>query len=447
MRSHRERPTSENVMVSGSHHRGCKSNLCLQQSHREMSGPVVKPVVLQENGEPSGIRGTRKLQSRQIDGRILEGSIELVNEVGPDQFTLAELARKTSLTTGAFYRRYDSSDDILNDVWKVCWPFLRDFAESSYVGHSSSKAELETTVSSFVKPSPNARAAALILSASRRVPLIGQRVREDVESYCSPQLSDDPVEAGLRFASLSLVLGRCLLSEIVAIDVAAIEETARLMIGTPRIEVPVEVNVSPIAFVLESEGMDSDLLDAGISLISRVGFEGTTAARLARESERPFSRLEKEFGSKSDLMERLIESLVPPVLDFQNLLRDAQGIEESAVAIASWNAEENTTVRRLVSEIILVANARVRIGRIVSDNLEARARVLAELGIEEVALVRGAWHLGDAYFVGMSALGLAVTTTDMDFSGAVSALTLMREKSMEAAIAGVQDSSDLGQFL
>jgi len=272
-------------------------------------------------------------------------------------------------------------------------------------------------------------------------------VREDVESYCSPQLSDDPVEAGLRFASLSLVLGRCLLSEIVAIDVAAIEETARLMIGTPRIEVPVEVNVSPIAFALESEGMDSDLLDAGISLISRVGFEGTTAARLARESERPFSRLEKEFGSKSDLMERLIESLVPPVLDFQNLLRDAQGIEESAVAIASWNAEENTTVRRLVSEIILVANARVRIGRIVSDNLEARARVLAELGIEEVALVGGAWHLGDAYFVGMSALGLAVTTTDMDFSGAVSALTLMREKSMEAAIAGVQDSSDLGQFL
>jgi hypothetical protein len=52
VRSHRERPTSENVMVSGSHHRGCKSNLCLQQSHREMSGPVVKPVVLQENGEP-----------------------------------------------------------------------------------------------------------------------------------------------------------------------------------------------------------------------------------------------------------------------------------------------------------------------------------------------------------------------------------------------------------
>ena len=393
-------------------------------------------------------RKSRSDQSQEIDERIVRVAIELINDVGPDLFTATELARRTGLTTGAIYRRYDSTDDVLKQIWRECWPGLRGFAEASYHGDSRSESEFEFAISEYVKPSSIARAAALIMSCACRVPLIAQQVRDDVWHFCSPTEVMDPVETGLRFASLSLALGRCLLSEVVAIDSDALREVARVMIGTPEVQELIEVDASPRVYAMVSElQIDADLLEAGMSLISQVGFEGTTASRIARETARPFSQFDKQFGNKIRLMERLVEGLIPPVLDFENQMRDAQGPEESAAAMRSWNAVENSTVRKLVAEIVLVANTREAIRDMVAASFAARARVLSDLGVEGIGLVRGGWHFGNAYFVGMSTLGLLVPTVDMDFSGAVTALISMRDVVTGAVIAGLSDAPSPRQFL
>lgn len=391
---------------------------------------------------------SRQERSREIDSLIVRVTIELLNDVGPDRFTIAELARRCGLTTGAVYRRYDSVDDILKEIWRECWPSLLKFTEGSYYGGTRSEAEFEFAVSQFVAPSSEARAAALIVSCARRVPLIEQEVRRSLELYCSPSASTDPVEQGLRFASLSLTLGRCLISKIVTVDESALREVSRLMIGTPEGQDLVQVDVSPNVFSLVNEGhVDPDLLEAGISLISQVGFEGTTASRIARQTGRPYSQFIKQFSSKSDLMEMLIQELIPPSLDFENQMRDAQGPSESGAALLSWNADENAVVRKVVAEIILVANARDSMREMVAANFAARARILSDLGVDGIDLVRGAWHFGNAYFVGMSALGLLVSTIGMDFSGAITALISMREMVTEAVIAGLQDVPDPEQIL
>lgn len=381
-------------------------------------------------------RISRTDQSQETDERIARAAIELVNDVGPDLFTATELARRADLTTGAIYRRFDSVDDVLKAIWRICWSSLRRFAEASYFGNSRSESEFDVAISEYVKPSSKARAAALILSCSRRVALIDQQVREDAWQYCSPTEVTDPVEKGLRFASLSLALGRCLLSEVVAVDSDALREVARVMIGPPEVQELIRVDSSPRVYELVNQAeIDADLLIAGVSLISQVGFEGTTASRIARETSRPFSQFDKKFGSKIRLMERLVESLIPPVLDFENQMRDARGAVDCSAAMNSWNAVENSTVRKLVAEIILVANAREPIRNLVAAKLTSRAQVLSDLGVEGIGLVRGAWHFGNAYFVGMSTLGLSVPTGDMDFSGAVTALISMRDLVVEAVTA------------
>ncbi len=381
-------------------------------------------------------RKSRTDQSQETDERIARAAIELVNEVGPDLFTVTELARRIGLTTGAVYRRFDSGDDILKAIWCDCWSSLRGFAEASYFGNSRSESEFDVAVSEFVKPSSKARAAALILTCSRRLALIHQPVKDDVWQFCSPTEGTDPVEMGLRFSSLSLALGRCLLSEVVTVDSDAIREISCAMIGTPSPHELVRVDSSPRIYELVNQAqIDADLLIAGVSLISQVGFEGTTASRIARETSRPFSQFDKQFGSKIRLMERLVESLIPPVLDFENQMRDAQGPVDSLAAMKSWNAVENSTVRKLVAEIVLVANVREPIRNLVAAKLTSRAQVLSDLGVEGIGLVRGAWHFGSAYFVGMSTLGLLVPTGDMDFSGAVTALISMRDLVVEAVTA------------
>jgi AcrR family transcriptional regulator len=391
---------------------------------------------------------SRKDKSHQVDALLIEEAIDLINVVGPDLFTITELSRRSGLSTGAVYRRYDSSHDIFKHIWNECWPFLREFAEASYFGHSRSSDEFEYGISQFVKPSKRTRVAALILTCSRRVPLIEQVVKQDLSTFCKPTSALNPVDVGLRFASLSLTLGRCLLSEVVNIDEDAIRNVALAMIGTPEVQDLIELDVLPKTYAMVNQGqIDSELLNAGISLISQVGFEGMTTSRIARETGKPFSTYDKQFGNKDQLMVKVIGDLIGPILDFENQMRDAQSSNESAIALLSWNAAENATVRKLVAEEILVANTRDEIRKLVSDKYKDRAKVLTDLGLEGIEIVRGAWHFGNAYFVGMSSLGLLVPTFDMDFSGAIAALMLMRELVMESVLENAPTDSAPGQIL
>lgn len=60
---------------------------------------------------------TRRSEGLANDERILDAAVALLDEQGADGFGVADVARASSLTSGAFYARYADLPELLADLW------------------------------------------------------------------------------------------------------------------------------------------------------------------------------------------------------------------------------------------------------------------------------------------------------------------------------------------
>ena len=77
---------------------------------------------------------TRKEQAEETRQRIYTSAIELMEQKGFGNFTIADISKKAGVSVGAFYQYFDSKNDILAEIF-----YRADDYFSTYVVNSFSK--------------------------------------------------------------------------------------------------------------------------------------------------------------------------------------------------------------------------------------------------------------------------------------------------------------------
>lgn len=66
----------------------------------------------------SRVRQPRQNRSKMSQEKIFKGAISLLIELGPDEFTLQELSKRTKVSVGSIYYRFDNKSILLSELQK-----------------------------------------------------------------------------------------------------------------------------------------------------------------------------------------------------------------------------------------------------------------------------------------------------------------------------------------
>lgn len=66
----------------------------------------------------SKIRQPRQNRSKASQEKIFSGAINLLTECGPEEFTLQELSKRTKVSVGSIYYRFDNKEVLLSELQK-----------------------------------------------------------------------------------------------------------------------------------------------------------------------------------------------------------------------------------------------------------------------------------------------------------------------------------------
>jgi TetR/AcrR family fatty acid metabolism transcriptional regulator len=84
---------------------------------------------------------TRKEQAEETRQRIYTSAIELMEQRGFGNFTIADISKRAGVSVGAFYQYFDSKNDILAEIF-----YRADDYFSSYVVNSFSEGSIPENI-------------------------------------------------------------------------------------------------------------------------------------------------------------------------------------------------------------------------------------------------------------------------------------------------------------
>lgn len=372
---------------------------------------------------PKRPRISRAQKSREVQGAITAAALELLASSGVDGLALTKIAAQAELSNGPLYGRYDSAEDVALELWdsQLRQQFLQLLSEFDAFLSSDDDTVSDWLLQELTAPSELTAGAVEIIAVARRFPLLVDTVRADVErvfDHSRSALNDEPdAFAALRltlpvgcvltsrsvpssrppWAPMLLRLREALRSQKVVPAAGDSPEPRKLSIPTPN---------------TGDAGLDEFVL-AVMEVVARVGFEKTTAHRVARTAGHSFSSAYSHVGTKDELMHMAIGHMMDQIWETGTASFISLSEDDYKTAIVSLQLglldEANRAIRQLRTETTIAMRHHTDLADAGRKRTEASlSRITDALGVENPSTEAAAsfWYLTNANGIGTVALSL-----------------------------------------
>jgi len=307
---------------------------------------------------------SRAQKTREVQETITASALELLATNGVDGLALTKIAAHAGMSNGPLYGRYDSAEDVALELWdeKLRNHYRRLILEFDTFASSKDAEVSDWLLQELESPSTLTAAAIEIVAVARRFPLLVDSVRDEVESLFQQICADHPaippsicalrltVPTGCLLTSRSVPKSRPPWTAILlrfresALDPANLKQ---------KDLAPTPVSLSIPTPDTGDVGLD-EFVSAVMEVVARVGFEKTTAHRVARAAGHSFSSAYTHVGTKDELMHMAIGQMMAQIWRTGTASFLELSAEEYKTAIIALQfgllAESNRPIRQLRTE-------------------------------------------------------------------------------------------------
>ena len=307
---------------------------------------------------------SRAQKTREVQEAITASALELLAANGVDGLALTKIAAHAGMSNGPLYGRYDSAEDVALELWDSV---LSNHFKKLILAFDEFSSSLDAEPSEWLlqeldAPSALTAAAIEIVCVARRFPLLVDSVRDEVDSLfqhiCAEHPNIPPAICSLR---LTVPTGCVVTSRSVpksrppwkaillrfrdsALDPANLSQQG--------------LTASPVSLSIPAPdtgdvGLD-EFVSAVMEVVARVGFEKTTAHRVARAAGHSFSSAYTHVGTKDELMHMAIGQMMTQIWQTGTasfLELSPEGYKNAILALQfGLLAESNRPIRQLRTE-------------------------------------------------------------------------------------------------
>lgn len=374
-------------------------------------------------------RVSRAQRTKEVQADISAAALKLLGTKGVDGLALTKIASEAGMSNGPLYGRYDSPEDVALELWegpiRDRFHLLLDEATRFALGDAPEPSEW--LLAEMTHPSAESLAVVETLAVARRYPMLAESVRTEVESALGKIRPESPTIAfSAIYPWVTLPLGAIIYSGMLPSNSppwsealrlgrqAAIEATGPEFAGSPP--EPIELSL-PIP---DSGDLGLDqFVTAVMNVVARVGYEKTTAQRVARAAGHSFSSAYTHVGSKDELMTFAITAMIDQIimtgdLSFLGLTGEARfrGMIALELGLVS---DKNRALRQLRAESLIAARHHDDLGdalrtRFTESIAHIQASDIEGTGTNHPALTF--WHAARAH--GIASVLLSMNTPSLD---------------------------------
>ena len=369
-------------------------------------------------------RVSRAERTRRVQEAITASALELLATTGVDGLALTKIAAHADLSNGPLYGRYDSAEDVALELWEstLSSQFERLVTEFHDFAVAIDAEPTPWLLGELTKPSALTAAAVEIVAVARRFPLLVDGVRSDVEDLFDRLQESDPSRpSALTAVQMSVPTG-CVLTSRMAPrnrppwrDILIRVRDASLDQANWDTSIP-----SPPPTMLEipvpdtgDAGFDA-FVSAVMTVVARVGFEKTTAHRVARAAGHSFSSAYSHVGTKDELMHTAIAQMIEQIwrtgatafvsLDRDEYIRSVFALQRGLVA------PENRQLRQLRIETAIATRHHADLAAAGQRRIaQALAWIPKMFDTDDASVIEpptSFWYLTNAHGIGITALSL-----------------------------------------
>jgi AcrR family transcriptional regulator len=313
---------------------------------------------------PDRPKVSRAQKTREVQEAITASALELLAANGVDGLALTKIAAHAGMSNGPLYGRYDSAEDVALELWeeKLRDHFNRLILEFDTFASSKDSEPSEWLLQELDAPSALTAAAIEIVCVARRFPLLVDSVRDEVDSLfqhiCAEHPNIPPAICSLR---LTVPTGCVVTSR--SVPKSRPPWKAILLRFRDSTLDPANLNqqgltASPVSLSIPAPdtgdvGLD-EFVSAVMEVVARVGFEKTTAHRVARAAGHSFSSAYTHVGTKDELMHMAIGQMMTQIWQTGTasfLELSPEGYKNAILALQfGLLAESNRPIRQLRTE-------------------------------------------------------------------------------------------------
>jgi len=307
---------------------------------------------------------SRAQKTREVQEAITASALELLAANGVDGLALTKIATHAGMSNGPLYGRYDSAEDVALELWdeKLRDHFRRLILEFDTFASSTDSKPSEWLLQELETPSALTAAALEIVAVARRFPLLVDSVRDEVDSLFQHICAEHPdIPPSICSLRLTVPTGCILTSRSVPKTRPPWKEIL-LRFRQSALD-PANLNqqgltAEPVSFSMPAPdtgdvGLD-EFVSAVMEVVARVGFEKTTAHRVARAAGHSFSSAYTHVGTKDELMHMAIGQMMAQIWRTGTASFLELSPEEYKTAIIALQlgllAESNRPIRQLRTE-------------------------------------------------------------------------------------------------
>jgi AcrR family transcriptional regulator len=373
-------------------------------------------------------RVSRAQKTREVQTAITNSALELLAANGVDGLALTKIAAHAGMSNGPLYGRYDSAEDVALELWdeKLRDHYRRLILEFDSFASSIDQEPSQWLLQELDNPSALTAAAIEIVAVARRFPLLVDSVRDQVESLFQQICAEHP-DIPLSICALRLTVPTgCVLTSRSVPKTRPPWKAILLQFRQSALD-PANLNqqgltATPVSFSMPAPdtgdvGLD-EFVSAVMEVVARVGFEKTTAHRVARAAGHSFSSAYTHVGTKDELMHMAIGQMMTQIWQTGTASFLELGPEEYKKAIIALQigllTESNRPIRQLRTETTVAMRHHADLA---SAGLKRTAASLAivsdavEKAYPDAAAVAAAfWYLTAANGIGTASLSLLTDT-------------------------------------
>lgn len=249
---------------------------------------------------------------------LRDACLRVASRSGIDAIGIPQIAVEAGVTSAPVYRRFDSADDLIADLWASTlrdrWRRAARTAISSSADHADA-ADTAWLHGEILTPSAESTMALEALCIARRLGPAGSSIRTDVEFDLGTMLADAAhVPPVLALASITPLLGAWLIGPLAPHYATSVVATYGRFGEEYRRTEHWALESADIPYVPPpqlragtGEAALDDLRWAVILSVSQFGVANTTTNRVARRAGRSLNTAYRRLGSKDELIAEAID--------------------------------------------------------------------------------------------------------------------------------------------
>ena len=370
---------------------------------------------------PARPKVSRAQKTREVQEAITASALELLAANGVDGLALTRIAVHAGMSNGPLYGRYDSAEDVALELWEeqLRDHYKRLILEFDTFASSKDSEPSEWLLEELEAPSVLTAAAIEVVAVARRFPLLVDSVRDEVEALfqniCAAHPEIPPAVCSLR---LTVPTGCVLTSRSVPKSRPPWKEILlrfRQSALDPKNLNQQGLSATPVLLSIPTPdtgdvGLD-EFVSAVMEVVARVGFEKTTAHRVARAAGHSFSSAYTHVGTKDELMHMAIGQMMTQIWQTGTASFLELGPEEYKKAIIALQnglvAESNRPIRQLRTETTVAMRHHTDLAAAGRKRTAASLAIVSD-AVEKAypAAAAAFWYLTAASGIGTVSLSL-----------------------------------------